>query len=138
MTAKKAAKKAKTKKAMTVELPPAPVQTEAQEVIAALVSMQATQGWAIVTRILNENIRYLEAAILDKKDPVTGDPIGDAEVETLRTKRALNIELLNTPKKYAGIIEEKGEVPENFDPYFQSREEMDRHLIAPPPDDKGR
>ena len=72
--------------------------SQLDDIISALKSLQASRGWAIVVDILNDNIKYLEKAILDKIDPVTQRHISDTEDETLRIKRNLNIEVRDTPR----------------------------------------
>jgi len=99
-----------------------PVGVEAVSV--ALRSLIASAGWAEIKRILNENIKYLEKCILDRKEPVTGESITDADIEILRTKRFLNIDLRDTPENYLKKLEQEGEIPESYDPYFQTVEEM--------------
>ena len=116
---------------MTVELPKPEAPSAVDTVVGALMSLQASTGWAILVKILQENISYLEGAILNKIDPDTKEPLTDAEVEVLRTKRNLNIDLMNTPAKYTQTIKDTGEVPEDFDPYFKTKSDMDRANMTP-------
>lgn len=110
---------------MTVPMPKPVAPSAGEQAVAALMSMQASEGWAIVVKILDDNIKYLEACILDRVDPITKEALGDKEIADARVKRGLNIELRDTPKNYIATIEEEGEVPENFDPYFKTKEEID-------------
>jgi G3E family GTPase len=114
----------KKKKFMTVELPKPEAPSAVDSVVGALMSLQASAGWAIVVKILKENIAYLETLILNKYDPLTQTDLTDAEVEILRTKRSLNLELLNTPANYSKVITDSGEVPEEFDPYFKTNDDI--------------
>lgn len=135
---KKIAKKSEAKKKIVVapvEKPKAP--TEVERTIGALVSMQASEGWAIMLKILNENIAYLENAIISKVDPTTEESLSDKEIEELRTKRELNIDLRDTPKKFTQQIEDTGLIPEEFDPYYKSMKDVDKDSRTPPPDDRG-
>jgi len=136
--AKKKETKIKGIEVLTVPIAQPQLQTEAQSVIAALKSMAATEGWAIIVKILNDNIKYLEKAILEKIDPETKEPLSEAEVEICRIKRLLNIELRDTPQNYSEIVKEIGNLPENYDPYYKTKEEIDKARFAPPADDKGR
>lgn len=123
--AKKPVKKTAKKKEVVSpnlkqELPP----VGAEAVIIALKSLMASSGWAEIKRILNENIKYIEACILDRRDPLTRDDIQEADIEILRLKRSLNIDLRDTPENYLKLLEEEGEVPENYDPYFKTVDEI--------------
>lgn len=104
---------------------------EAGRIIGAMASLQATEGWAIIVKILNDNLKYLESAILDKIDPLTKSPLTEAEIEICRIKRLLNIDLRDTPKNYGDVIKEAGEVPEDFDPYFKNNEEIQKAKNKP-------
>lgn len=128
----------KIENVMTVELPKPEVPSAVDSVIGALMSLQASQGWAIIVKILNDNIIYLEKTILEKIDPVSKELLSDAEVELLRTKRALNIELRDTPANYSKVVKDIGEVSEDYDPYYKTNDEIIRAKNSPIPDDKGR
>ena len=123
---------------ITVTLPKPEIPRVVEDMIASLTSMQATQGWAIMVKILNDNIAYLEKAILEKIDPVSKAILTDAEVEILRVKRNLNIDLRDTPQTYSKVVREAGEVPEEYDPYFQTNDEIKKAKQNPPQDDKGK
>jgi hypothetical protein len=115
-------KKVRKIKIATVELP-----KEADSVLASLLVLQASSGWAIIVKILNENITYLEQAILNKIDPVMKCELTDDEVEILRIKRNLNIDLRDTPQNFSKQLTEQLEIPENFDPYFKTGEEIKKY-----------
>lgn len=119
--------KTKTTKVMTVEIPKqeAPAVDAIENIIASLASMQATTGWAIMVKILNDNIKFLETAILEKVDPITKTPLTDAQVEELRIKRGLNIELRDTPQNYSKVVKDTGETPVEYDPYFKTQKEIE-------------
>lgn len=117
-TPRKVKKGVKKTKVMTVPVPKAEASNEADLQVNALKSLVASAGWAIIVRILDENIAYLEKAILEKKDPASGLELTDEEVEKLRYKRGLNIELKGTPGKYSQTLLDIEKVPENFDPYW--------------------
>ena len=124
---------------MTVEVPKkeAPALDAVEDIIASLASMQASTGWAIMVKVLNDNIKYLEIAILEKIDPTTKMNLTDAEVEILRTKRSLNIDLRDTPANYSKVIKDTGEVPVEYDPYFKTMAEIKKAKEAPVGDDRG-
>lgn len=124
---------------MTVEIPKqeAPEIGNTENVIASLASMQASTGWAIMVKILNDNIKFLESAILEKIDPHTKVRLTDEEVEILRIKRSLNIDLRDTPQNYSRIIKEVGAEPIDYDPYFKTNDEIKKAKQSPPADDRG-
>jgi hypothetical protein len=132
--------KKKPIKVMTVEIPKqeAPAVDAVENIIAALTSLQASTGWAIVKKILDDNIKYLETAILEKVDPITKLPLDDKEIEVLRTKRGLNIELRDTPANYSKVVKDTGEIPTEYDPYFKTMAEMQKAKEAPVGDDRGK
>ena len=123
---------------MTVPMPKAEAPDAAENVIGALASLQASVGWAVIVKILNDNIKYLELAILGKIDPVTKAPLNDKQVEVLRTKRGLNIELRDTPANYSKVVKDMGGVPIEYDPYFKTNDDIIRAGRRPPTDDKGQ
>lgn len=125
---------------MTVEIPKqeAPAMDAVENIVASLASLQASTGWAIVVKILNDNIKYLETAILEKIDPVTKLALTDAEVEILRTRRSLNIDLRDTPANYSKVVKDTGEVPVEYDPYFKTMEEIKKAKEMPGGDDRGK
>lgn len=109
---------------MKAPMPEPKIIDKADSIIGALESLKSSVGWAIIKKILNDNIEYLEKAIIDKVDPITKDYLSDKDIELLRIKRSLNINLRDTPLNYAKQIETTGEVPEDFDPYFKSNNEI--------------
>lgn len=96
--------------------------------IAALATLTSSEGWALVVKIMNENIEYLEKGILTKVDPATGIALTDQEIEILRIKRSLNIDLRDFPKNYQSQLIDGQAEPENYDPYFKSKEEIDLYM----------
>ena len=131
-------KKITKKKIMTVPMPKPEAPKASDSIIGALASLQASVGWAVIVKILNDNIKYLELAILGKIDPVTKAPLNDKQVEVLRTKRGLNIELRDTPANYSKVVKDMGGVPIEYDPYFKTNDDIIRAGRRPPTDDKGQ
>jgi len=127
----------RTKKIMTVPIPRPEAASDPKDIIGALKSLQASRGWAVILGILDDNIAYLEKAILDKIDPRTKLPLSETEIEDARTKRSLNIELRDIPKEYTKVVKENGGVPPEYDPYFKTNDEIIRAQGAPVPDDGG-
>ncbi len=109
---------------MIAMVPKPEAPSEADNIIASMASLQASPGWAIVVKIINENIAYLEKAILEKIDPATGIKLSDQEVEVLRIKRSLNIDVRDTPQNYAQVIRETNETPHDYDPYFKTNDDI--------------
>ena len=116
------------KKLRTVEVPQPTYngKQKADSAIASLESLQASSGWAIIVGILKDNIAYLEKCIIDKKDPVSNEFLDGEEIELARTKRSLNNDLLNTPKNYIEELNKAEAVPEDFDPYYKTNQEIER------------
>ncbi len=136
-------KKENIVKVMTVPIPKqeAPEEGEVKNTIAALVALQASAGWAILVKILNDNIAYLEQAILDKIDPRTREALTDKEIEVLRIKRSLNIEVRDTPANYSRVVRDVEGEPEEYDPYPKTIEEvneMDKRGRESAGDDPGK
>jgi hypothetical protein len=100
--------------------------TEIERIILALTALQASEGWGVVRKILDDNIKYLETAILEKIDPATKEPLNDKEVDDARYRRDLNIELRDTPENYIKVVQDTGIVPQDYDPYFKTKLEIDR------------
>lgn len=123
---------------MTVPVPEAEAPKEVGDIIAALTSMQATTGWAVIVKILNENIAYLENAIIEKIDPVSKEKLTEKETDLFRKMRGLNLDLLNTPKNYIQVLKDTSEVPIEYDPYFKTKKEIDDAKLTPQADDKGK
>lgn len=119
-------KRPSTKKVMTVEIPKTETPISVENVKSALDSLVVSSGWQIIRKILDDNINYLETAILEKIDPKTKVSISDDEVEKLRYKRNLNIEVRDTPKNYKKHLDDTGIVPKEFDPYFKTKDEIQR------------
>lgn len=109
---------------MTVKTPKSVVPTDVANIIGAINSLQASTGWAIMLEIMNDNVKYLEKCIIDKFDPLSKSELTDKDIEFLRVKRTLNIDLRDTPQNYIKNLTASGKVPENYDPYFQSADDI--------------
>jgi len=117
----------KKKEAIVVPIPqPKAIEiNEVDRITGALTALQASEGWAIILKVLNENIAYLEKAILEKKDPASGEGLDDKEIDDARYKRSLNIDLRDTPQNYIRIVRDSGQEPENYDPYPRTKKEVE-------------
>lgn len=100
------------------QTPETPKRLSDAEQVAALQVLQTSIGWNMVVDVLKDNQKFLEHAILDRIDPQTKKKMTEEEVDEARRKRALMIELMDTPAKLIKFIQET-ERPEavNFDPY---------------------
>ena len=107
-------------------------------IIAALISLQNSPGWAIIKKILDDNISYLEKSILDKIDPIAKCSLSDEDVELLRLKRNLNIDLRDTPKNFLEAINRNSELPQNYDPYYKTNDEILKAKKKEIADDNGK
>jgi hypothetical protein len=115
-------KKTKKKEILIVPVPKPEAPTESERMIAAMKSLEMNEGWNLVVKILDDNIAYLERAIINKKDPISDEVLSDVETDKLRDKVFLQRELKNTPQNYIKLLEEKGEVPENYDPFWSAED----------------
>jgi len=113
---RKPAKKV-VKKVVVLQIAPTTYAKSIEGEIAALTAMQQTEGWRIVLRILNENIEYLQEGILTKRDPETLGALSDTEVDELRIKRSLSIELRSTPENYIKKFTQSSVPEKSYDPY---------------------
>lgn len=104
---------------LKVVVPEIPQEDTSEEgMVASLLALQATPGWGLVLRALNENIEYLNEVILNKFDPVTGMTVSEVEVDTSRIKRKLLIEFRDTPRMMITKLTEKTVEVQKYDPYF--------------------
>lgn len=106
-----------------IEKPNAP--TNATDEVLALQSLEASMGWAVMVRILKENITYLEQLILNKVDPLTNIILSEIDVDKLRYKREISKEFLDTPKNYIKMLTPKEEIETTDpDPYYKNANEI--------------
>ncbi len=113
------------KKFVTTEIPRPEIPEEPEEIISCLKSLKATRGWGILEKIFEDNIKYVETAILEEKDPISSEKLTEKEVNIARIKRSLNIDVLNTIDNYIKAIRENNSEPKNYDPYYNSMEEVE-------------
>ena len=118
---KKAKSKVKTVIVPVVQAPPAVSNAEK---IAALTSLQASEGWAIVLSVLNENKAYLERMILRGCDPETGEKLTPQEQDEARYKLELTESVMSTPAQYIVNLQSAGDAPVDYDPYSKTVADM--------------
>lgn len=125
-------KKIAKKVLKTVELPNVGIPTDTEEIISALTLLQINPGWQIVVQVLNDNIKILEQQILDKIDLITHKELTDIQVEELRLKRSLNIEVRDTPENYIKqlSVERLEKKEEEFDPYFKTNQDINNSSLT--------
>ncbi len=87
--------------------------------IAALMALQANEGWAIVLQVLKENKEYLERMLIKGVDGITGEKLTELEVNEARFKLELTEEFINTPENYIKQLGMETEDVVDFDPYFR-------------------
>lgn len=122
---KQPTKKKKEVKVMTVPMPkPNNKPSAVADIIGAMASLQASQGWAIIVKILDDNIAYLDKSIIEKADPATHATLSDEEVDVLRMKRSLNVDVRDTPANYTEVVKAEDTAPEEFDPYFKTNKQI--------------
>jgi len=102
---------------MTVATPAIDMDNNDQ-VIASLMVLKASQGWAVMIEVLNANLKYLENLILTKTDEITGAGVSEHQIEEARLKRSLTLDFLNTPEMIIKNLKMKDGVEEEYDPYY--------------------
>lgn len=108
----------------SVDTPATPTKSSLAEQISALTSLQASVGWAMIVQVLQTNKAYLERMILDRIDPESEEELSESEVDKVRYKRELTIDLLETPMNLIRYIEEMSEGDQlvDYDPYQKAEE----------------
>lgn len=93
-------------------------QKHADELVAHMLNMVNTAGWALLKQITEGNIELLELSIIEGVDSHTGEKMSEEEVDEARRRRAIMKEIIEKPqqlidqfKRHADI-----EVP-TYDPY---------------------
>jgi hypothetical protein len=98
-------------------------QSEQNEVVLTMKDLQVSAGWQMIVNNFNANIKYLESQILEKVD-AEGVPISEEDVDTLRNKREIMLDLINTPDTFIRLAQQSPEVHyEQFDPYHTDAKE---------------
>lgn len=93
-------------------------QQQANELVAHMAQLIATSGWLLLKQIMEGNIAVLEEAIIERKDPVSGEILNDAQLDDTRKKRALMKEMINKPEQLMEQFKPKtGENAPTYDPY---------------------
>lgn len=95
-----------------------------EEKIAALMALQATPGWLIVTQVIQENLAWLREVLEEGIDPDDGKKLSAEEQDAVRYKIKLNKNLMNTPQGYIEALRRAEGGKPNFDPYYQSKSDM--------------
>lgn len=111
---------------MTVELPPEPMPESNEAIVAALTALQLTPGWQYVRKVFETNIDYLTRAILTKTDPASGKSLTDAEIDEIRFKREVTIEVAATPTRIIKDLAPSPEYVDARDPYLTAEQDEAR------------
>ena len=104
-------------------------ENEKQNTIKTLEGGIATEFWALMVKIMQENIDFLGKQILSKESleqGSEGDPLTDAEVDILRNKRNAQIDLMNCPTSMLEQLRAEDMPVENLDPYFDNVKDLRR------------
>jgi hypothetical protein len=113
----------KNKKIMTVPLPkPKAEDMTAETMIIQLQALMLSDGWQIVRKVTNENIRVLEEQILEKRDGKV--ELTEEQVDRLRDKRGFLKDLAEFPERFISILQQKAVKPEEYDPYYSDAKEL--------------
>lgn len=91
---------------------------QADELVEHMSNLICSQGWILLKQIIEGNVAVLEEAILDRKDPLTGEKMTEEELDDARRHRAIMIELVNKPDQLIEKFKEQGIQPlPSYDPY---------------------
>lgn len=108
---------------MTVPMPkPKREELTSETMIVQLETLMFSEGWQIVRRVTDENIRVIEVQILEKRDGATD--LNDEEVDRLRDKRGFLKDLAEFPEKFIKMLQKKTISPEEYDPYYSDAQEL--------------
>lgn len=93
-------------------------QSQSDELVAHMLELTCTSGWLVLKQIVDGNIAVLESAIIERKDPRTGETLTDAELDEARKKRSIMKELIEKPQKLIEKFKRQAgiETP-TYDPY---------------------
>jgi hypothetical protein len=93
-------------------------QEQADELVAHMANMVCTSGWMLFKQIIDGNIAVLENAIIERKDPVSGEKLTDAELDEARQRRAIMKELIGKPEQLMEKFKRQPTMKtETYDPY---------------------
>lgn len=103
-------------------------QEQSDELVAYMLEMTATSGWRLLKQIMENNISVLEAAIIDKTDPLSGEQLKEEEVEEARKKRNIMKELIEKPNQLIETFKRQaGIATPTYDPYATDVRQFNPH-----------
>jgi hypothetical protein len=89
--------------------------------MSSLISLQATEGWALIVQMTNENIKIIEEQIITKQN-VFGGALSDTDVDILRQRYAIYKEIIGLPARLVQQTKREGGTEPNDDPYWNMDE----------------
>lgn len=92
-----------------------------------LTNGQASEFWGTMLRIMDENVKFLEAQIISKtslEDGHEGEELTDSEVDILRYKRSLQKDLMECPTRMLEQMNREGIEVEDLDPFYRNVDEI--------------
>jgi hypothetical protein len=124
--AKKILKKKKAPKVMIADTPKAVGGfkldgSDDARIMSSLISLQATEGWALIVQMTNENIKIIEEQIITKRN-VFGGALSDTDVDILRQRYAIYKEIIELPSRLIQQTKREDGKQENDDPYWNMDE----------------
>jgi hypothetical protein len=113
----------KKQKFMTVPVPkPRSEAMTSEAMVMQLQALMLSDGWRIVRRVTDENIRLIEEQILEKR--IGNTILTDEDVDRLRDKRGFLKDLAEFPERFIGRLQKKTVKPEEYDPYYHDAKEL--------------
>lgn len=93
-------------------------QQQADELVMHMSQLISTSGWLLLKQIMEGNIAVLEEAIIERKDPVSGEILTDPQLDDARKKRALMKEMIGKPETLMEQFKRQtGTSAPTYDPY---------------------
>lgn len=91
------------------------------EMIKRLSSFEVDQDWQFLRKVMQENVDFLSEQILSGYSLEQGETYGKKltprEIDRLRDKREVQIDLMELPRTIADQMREYDSEEENFDPF---------------------
>lgn len=98
--------------------------SEQERVVAAMDALQVSEGWQMIVQNFDANIKYIENLILEKTDQ-EGNLLEEDQVDNLRNKREIMLDLIKTPQNFISMAKTQGVAAiEDLDPYYNDAKEM--------------
>lgn len=97
-----------------------------QEMILQLENLKHQEGWKILQRVFQNNIKFLENLIIKKIDDQGNAIEKEVMVDRLRDKRGYMVDLMDSPDNLIEQLRTNDEaVVEELDPYYKDVKDIE-------------